>query len=73
VLPLAPSFPGTSCAPASSPFDDINPSSLQHDCQAYLGVVHSTNNNLRSSQRELLLWHQRLSHYNLDTVRRLTQ
>jgi transposase InsO family protein len=38
---------------------------------AYLSVLRSDNANLRASQKELLLWHHRLSHFNTATVRDL--
>ena len=38
---------------------------------AYLSVLRSENTNLRASQKELLLWHHRLSHFNTSTVRDL--
>jgi transposase InsO family protein len=37
--------------------------------QAHLSVIDPGNTNLSPSQKELLLWHQRLSHTNLSKVR----
>jgi hypothetical protein len=46
---------------------DWNASLSQHN--AYMNVLRTNNTNLRASQKELLLWHQRLSHYNLPAIR----
>jgi hypothetical protein len=35
---------------------------------AYMNILRSDNSNLRASQKELLSWHQRLSHYNLPAI-----
>jgi hypothetical protein len=36
--------------------------------EAHLNVLSSDNSNLRQSQKEFLLWHQRLSHYNMPAI-----
>jgi hypothetical protein len=33
-----------------------------------MNVLSSDNSNLRQSQKEFLLWHQRLSHYNMPAI-----
>ena len=48
---------------------DWNASINEH--KAFMTILRSDNTNLRASQKELLLWHQRLSHYNLQAIRSL--
>jgi hypothetical protein len=58
-----------------STFSDVNPEFLLSDSEllANLTVLDDTNRNLQQSQKELLLWHQRLSHINLSKVHLLTK
>lgn len=49
--------------------DDWDASIAEYN--SFLSVLRSDNTNLRASQKELLLWHQRLSHFNASTVRDL--
>jgi hypothetical protein len=42
-----------------------------HEYNDYMNVLRTDNTNLRASQKELLQWHHRPSHYNLATVRLL--
>jgi transposase InsO family protein len=41
------------------------------DYNSFLSVLRSENSNLRASQKEMLLWHHRLSHFSMSTVRSL--
>lgn len=47
---------------------DINPNQPANAKQVFLNVTDPGNTNLSPSEKELLLWHQHLSHYNLPKV-----
>ena len=47
-------------------FQDV--STAQDDPTTFLSVVHPDNHNLSPSEKELLLWHQRLSHTSISKV-----
>jgi hypothetical protein len=50
-------------------FDDVD----QSEWSVFLNVTDDENTSLSTAQKELLLWHQRLSHINIQDVRRLVQ
>jgi hypothetical protein len=64
----------TNLPPATSQFFAHSCDFADADADAwatFLSVTSPTNINLDPEEKELLLWHQRLSHISLDKVRRL--
>jgi hypothetical protein len=43
-----------------------------HDINAIKAILHQDNTHLLASQKELLLWHQRLSHASVKWVQKLS-
>ena len=73
-------FNGGSHLPLMLPSDSYGVGMSYEDCltlsdpklaSSYLNVADETNQNLTGSQKELLLWHWRLSHANMSWIERL--